>query len=174
MVGYLGHLAAIGLQPESSIVIPPSKGERTAYRELFGLHLFGNRDYFPGTHSFTLAPLLDLGRDALACEDVAGIDWIKLLEVRHSNGLSLREIVTRRAVNGDLFDVFESTGQGLARVPFQAAFQVKFTGAKRARVVRIKAPNVATWARDTDEDNIMAWLAARGFLLSSDARVQAA
>lgn len=151
-----------------------TKGERTAYRELFGLHLFSDRDYFPGTRSFTLAPLMELGRDALACEDVPGIDWIQLLEVRHSNGLTVREVVTRRAVDGDLFDVFESTGHGLTRPPFHAAFKVKFTGAKRARVVRIKTPNVATWARDTDEDVIVAWLAARGFLLRSEASVQAA
>lgn len=151
-----------------------TKGERAAYRELFGLHLFGSRDYFPGTRSFTLAPLLTLGRDALACEDVPGIDWIRLLEVRHTNGMAAREVVTRRAVDGDLFDVFETTGNGLTQTPFQAAFRVKFAAANRPRVVRIKVPNVATWARDTDEDIIVAWLAARGFLLSSDASVQAA
>ena len=142
-----------------------TKGERTLYREQLGLHLFGDKDYFPGDGKYTLQPLLERGVDALACEDIAGIEWVTLQEVRLYYRGNHPEVVTRRATNGDLFQVFDTREYALTHTPFQASFRVQFTGSKRPRTVRIKAPNVATYAREADEDVVSQWLAARGFLL---------
>lgn len=52
------------------------------YRELFGELLFDATAHFPNTGKYTLAPLQDVGADALVCTDVEGIDYITLKEVQ--------------------------------------------------------------------------------------------
>ncbi|TVQ88233.1 MAG: hypothetical protein EA397_17245 [Deltaproteobacteria bacterium] len=153
-----------------------TKGEKDLYRRQIGKHVFGNEDYFPdnGTGKFTLQPLVDLGRDALACDDIEGIDAITLQEVKLFHGGNAAEVVTRRAVGGDLFAVLEAQGRDLPRAPFQASFRVTFTGAKTARTVRIKAPNVAMYTRESDEDVVSRWLTARGFVQDTAGDEQAA
>jgi len=153
-----------------------TKGEKALYRRQIGKHIFGDEDYFPdnGTGKFTLQPLVDLGRDALACDDIEGIDAITLQEIKLFYGGNAAEVVTRRAVGGDLFTVLEAQGRDLPRAPFQASFRVKFTLAKAARTVRIKAPNVAMYTRESDEDVVSRWLTARGFVQDSASDEQAA
>lgn len=153
-----------------------TKGEKALYRRQIGKHIFDNEDYFPdnGTGKFTLQPLVDLGRDALACDDIEGIDAITLQEVKLFYGGNAAEVVTRRAVGDDLFAVLEAQGRDLPRAPFQASFRVKFTGAKTARTVRIKAPNVAMYTRESDEDVVSRWLTARGFVQDTAGDEQAA
>jgi hypothetical protein len=151
-----------------------TKGERTLYREQLGLRLFGNKDYFPDDGKYTLAPLVERGINALACEDIDGIEWVSLQEVKLYYSGNAPEVVTRRAMNGDLFEVFDASGYTLAHTPFQASFRVKFMGSKRPRTVKIKAPNVATYTREADEDVVSRWLAARGFLRRAGSDAQAA
>ncbi len=141
-----------------------TKGEKQLYRVEFGRHLFGDADYFPDTGKFTLEPLLTLGEDALACEDIDGIEGITLREARFLYGGAVPEVVTRRAPRGDLFAVLDARGQRLTFHPFQASFLVKFTGARCPRTVTLKPPNVAIYQREADEDVVCRWLQARGFL----------
>lgn len=146
-----------------------TKGEKQLYRKQIGLHIFGKDDYFPdnGTGKFTLAPLFERGQDALACDDIEGIESITLQEVRFYYGGAEPEVVTRRAVRGDLFAVLAAKGRSLPRAPSQASFRVKFVGAKSPRTVRIKVPNVAMYSRESDEDVVSRWLTARGFVVDA-------
>ncbi len=57
-------------------------GEKKLYRQLFGKHLFGDENCFPGTAKYTLEPLRDAGADSLACFDIEGIESIVLTEVQ--------------------------------------------------------------------------------------------
>jgi hypothetical protein len=141
-----------------------TKGEKQLYRVEIGRHLFGDPDYFPNTGKYTLAPLLATGEDSLACDDIDGIEWIKLREVKLFFGGAEPEVVTRRAVNGDLFAVLRARDKELTMRPFQASFTVKFVGAKNPRTVRLKPPNVATYQREADEDVVCRWLKAREFI----------
>ena len=51
-------------------------------RSLFGKHIFHDKDFFPGGARFTLAPLVDAGRNCLACSDIPGIEHIILTEAQ--------------------------------------------------------------------------------------------
>ena len=59
-----------------------SKGEMELYRTMFGLHLFGSKDFFSSRSRFDLEPLRQSGVDTLQCNDVEGMDWIKLREIQ--------------------------------------------------------------------------------------------
>ena len=54
------------------------KGEKQLYRETIGLHLFGDRNYFPGQQKFSLKPLEQDGATALVCSDIPGMDKVIL------------------------------------------------------------------------------------------------
>ena len=146
-----------------------SKGEKQLYCEKFGKHLFGCEDLFPGTEKYTLAPLRELGEDALALGDIEGIDWIKLREVQFFFGGYPSEVVTRKS--DDLFAMFRSRGKTFpegGRI-IRATFQVKFADSKTPRSVVIKPSNIAQFTRDDDSVLVEKWLEARGFIINSEA-----
>lgn len=84
---------------ELSVNTGGTKALIAVYRELFGAHLFGDADHFPGTGKFTLAPLQTHGEAALVCSDVDGIDWVKLKEVQTYWGGAEGEIEIRIATD---------------------------------------------------------------------------
>ena len=63
-----------------------SKGEKHLYRTLFGLHFFGDKDYFPREGKYTLEPLRRDGPASLVCRDIPGLEWVKLTEVHYRWG----------------------------------------------------------------------------------------
>lgn len=144
-------------------------GEKKKYRELFGEHLFGDKNCFPGTDKYTLEPLRELGPDAMACGDVDGIDWIVLTEIQYFWGGSQGEIEIRKAA--DVFAALEARGRPMpekARI-IKAVFKVKFTESKTPRPVKIRPSNIAEYARDQDAPVIEQWLRLRGFLANEEA-----
>jgi hypothetical protein len=56
--------------------------EKQLYQRLFGKHLFGDEQLFSGMSKYTLDPLQIDGEAALRCEDVPGIEWVRLGELR--------------------------------------------------------------------------------------------
>ena len=70
-----------------------------------GQHLFGDEDYFPCKSGFTLDPLVERGAEALACEDVPGLEEIKLVEYQRFLGGRFKESEVRKA--SDLFAALE-------------------------------------------------------------------
>ncbi len=57
-----------------------TKGEKELYRTKFGQHFFGGSDFFNGKSKFTLEPLREIGEDSLLCDDIDGMEWVKLKE----------------------------------------------------------------------------------------------
>lgn len=145
-------------------------GEKKKYRELFGKHVFGDNDCFPGTAKYTLEPLRELGADALACFDVDGIESIVLTEVDFFWGGAQGEIEIRKAT--DVFAALEARGRTIperARI-IKAVFKVKFADSKTPRSVKICPSNVAEYGRDHDASMIEEWLRLRGFLRNTEIR----
>ena len=106
---------------------------KPVYCRTFGKHLFGDPDRFPGMSKYTLQPLLDLGDDALACGDVEGIEWIKLVRVHFLIGGPEEEYAIRGAT--DFFAALDRRGAAFPahyRMA-EAVFRVKFTDSKTPR-----------------------------------------
>ncbi len=143
-----------------------TKGEKELYRTLFGLHLFGSEDFFPGDGKYTLDPLKTQGADSLVCSDIEGIEWIKLRELQFFWGGAHKEIVIWRA--DDIFAMLVDKERTIhANAPIiKASFQIKFEDAKNLRTVSIRPSNIAQFQRDDDGTLVELWLQKRGFILA--------
>jgi hypothetical protein len=144
-------------------------GEKALYRRLFGEHLFGDENCFPGTAKYTLEPLREYGADALACGDIDGIESIVLTEVHFLWGGTHREIEIRKAA--DVFAALEARGRKVpekARI-IKAIFKVKFADSKTPRSVKIRPSNIAEYTRDSDAAVLEEWLTFRGFIVNEEA-----
>jgi hypothetical protein len=144
-------------------------GEKRLYLRTLGEHLFGDEAYFPSGPRFTLAPLASEGADALLCEDIPGIEAIRLIEYRLFWGGSHNEQEVRRAT--DIYAAADARGFGqpITREPAAAVFKVKFADSARERRVTIRKPASARYERNDDGAVIEAWLRARGFLVGTAA-----
>ncbi len=143
-----------------------SANETELYRTRFGLHLFGSEEFFPGADKYTLEPLRKDGSASVVCDDVKGVDWVRLKEIRYQWGGPKGETETRAA--DDLFALWDARGR---RVPdkariVHAKFLVKFTDAKIARTVIIRPANVAKYVRDDDAVFLEDFLRKRGFMVA--------
>ncbi len=145
-----------------------SKGEKELYRKQFGLHLFGSEDFFPGTGKYTLDPLWKDGPESLACTDIEGMEWVKLIEVQFFWGGTENEIETRKA--DDVFAAFEGRKRSMptkVRIT-RARFQVKFTDSNNPRTVAIRPSNIAQYTRDHDSTILEEWLLKRKFIKTEE------
>jgi len=142
-----------------------SKGEKTLYREVLGKHLYGNSAYFGMAAKYTLDPVRVAKRECLVCEDISGIEWIKLQEVQFFWGGVENEIETRKA--SDLYAAYEAKKIDMPSRPkiIKAKFEVKFEDSRTTRKVTVRA-NTTQCVRDADTVLIEAWLEARGFATS--------
>ncbi|MEJ1937324.1 hypothetical protein WDZ92_44585, partial [Nostoc sp. NIES-2111] len=131
---------------------------------VLGRILFGNEGYFPAGEKFTLAPLMDDGPASLHCDDIEGIETIRLIEYRRFWGGQHKESEVRRTA--DVFAALAARGLEfpLGPPPSSAIFIVKFTDAPKERRVVIRVPSSARYDRDQDSEIFERWLAARGFL----------
>lgn len=146
-----------------------SKGEQTLYRETFGKHLFGNKDFFGTGSKFTLDPLRADGEASLECADIAGIERIVLCEIHFYWGGAQNEVEVRKA--SDLFAAYAARERPFPDTPkiVQARFSVKFADSHKTRKVTVSAPNRTSCVRDDDSGLIEKWLAARGFTVNPGA-----
>ena len=143
-----------------------TKGERDLYLTAFGSVLFGRDDYFPPAAKFTLDPLIELGPDSLVCDDIEGIEAIRLVEYQRYWGGQRKQIEVRKATN--IFAAFGDAWSVTLTGPLTlAVFKITFAGASKERTVTIRLPNIAKYERDDDSDLIEAWLRARGFCRQS-------
>jgi hypothetical protein len=148
-----------------------SKGEKELYQAAFGLHLFGTEDYFPGTAKYTLEPLRHDGEASLVCNDVDGMEWAKLTEIRYYWGGAEGEVEIRRAE-----DIFAALQRRRGQIPggprpriVRATFKVKFADSNTPRSVCIRPSNIAQYSRDADGALVEQWLTKRGFILAGQA-----
>ena len=140
-------------------------GEQKLYLAAVGRHLFGDEEYFPSDDRFTLDPLVERGAAALACEDVRGLEAIKLVEYQRFWGGQFKESEVRKAS-----DIFAALGDRrrnhLAGGELKrAVFSVKLPGETKPRKVTIRTPNIAIYDRDSDSDLVEGWLRNQGFII---------
>jgi hypothetical protein len=142
--------------------------ERRVLLRAFGRCLFGRADFFPATAKYTLAPLVQLGRAALACGDVPGIERVTLKAVE----FHYRRAPWRRELH-EADDIFEQIEMGKIRWPgtveevTQARFEVRLQRGKRPRRLAIVPCNKALYTRDADSHFLERFVAARGFARSA-------
>jgi hypothetical protein len=139
-------------------------GERRSYLRVLGRVVFDDEGYFPDAKKFTLDPLIERGADALACDDLDGIERVTLIEYRREWGGRHKELETRRAT--DVFATLQSRGwpTRLQGRIIAATFHVKFIDAPKERRVVLRPPATALYDRDDDCVRIEQWLRARGFM----------
>jgi len=140
-----------------------SPPQRTQYLETLGEVLFGDKEYFDTALKYTLDPLVTLGHAALACEDIEGIDAIRLgeIQIRHGGGF----LIFRAN------DVFGSDSafikELLQKGPIdRASFKVRFVNSKNPLTVNILPANVARYSQKGDSTAVEEWLKKRGFDIS--------
>lgn len=151
-----------------------TKGERKAYCENFGRHLFGDMGFFrfdDPVAKYTLAPLFALEREAMACGDVEGLERIRLVELHIMHNSDQDDIEVRRA-SEDVFRSLEDQGRRLREEELsiqlvKAKFHATFTGGKE-RTVSIDPPNTASFDRESDNAIIHEWMRLRGFIREGD------
>lgn len=146
-----------------------SIGDLKEYRAQFGAHLFGDEGRFVFAEKYTLEPLKQDPRSALACRDVAGIESVALREVEYSWGGAFDHVEIHRA-DGLLnaLALIRRTIEAEAHIR-KAVFKVKLTGEKKARSVTVKAGNKSGYNRGEEAALIEQWLRARGFVLVGEA-----
>jgi hypothetical protein len=144
-----------------------SKTEEEHLKAAFGQHLFGSAEYFPGGAKFTLAPIVDLKRDCLACADVPGIERIELVELQMFEGGKDWMRTTWNAP--DLFTKVEKERLALppASMLVRASFKIRFSDSRKERTVKIIGSNKLCVVRDGDALLVERWLAARGFTIQA-------
>lgn len=144
-----------------------TRGEKDLYRSVLGAHLFGGAGCFAPGEKYTLDPIRTDGRQCLCCDDVDGIDWIKLSEVQYLWGGVQREIEIRKAK--DVYAAYEARGRTMPSAPkiVVARFEVKFSDSSTTRKVTISVPNKTQCQRDDDGALIDTWLVARGFIANA-------
>jgi hypothetical protein len=138
--------------------------ERLRYRQLFGKHLFGDENFFPGTEKYTLQPLLEDGRRALDVSGVEGLEWVQLCRIDYRGGHDNQRMTSHRA--DDVFDYLAEQNLRLQvnqRLAL-ARFSVKFVGVSRPRSVTICPANLALYTRNDYAGIIEEWLLTRGFI----------
>ena len=141
-----------------------TKGERELYLKVLGRTLFGDEGYFPQARKFDLLPLIEQGASSLNCDDIDGIESIRLIEYRQYRGGRHKESEIHRA--SDVFAAFAS--RGLQRLPGPtpvcATFIIKFVDSPKERRAVIRVPASARYERNEDSEMVERWLELRGFL----------
>ncbi len=146
-----------------------TKGEVKLYLACLGRLVFGNEEYFPPAEKFSLTPLIEDGAKSLLCEDVEGLEEIRLVEYRRYWGGAYKEIEIRKA--SDIFAGLAARGQELGSKGrlVGATFKVKFADSPKERSLTIRPPGNAKYERNEDSELIEVWLANRGFILEPKA-----
>ena len=140
--------------------------EMKEFQLAFGAHLFGNENFFPGDAKYTFAPLVEKGRNCLACGEVAGMESVTLREVEFFYAGKPWQRITRRSD-----DVFLLVEKELFKWPSvdritRATFEVRFKDSKKVRRVTIIGSNKAQYCRDEDAAMVEEWLKLAGFVLT--------
>jgi hypothetical protein len=145
------------------------KDEPELFRQAFGLHLCGDRDFFPHSRrKYTLEPLKAKGAAALDCSGIRGMDWIKLKELEYETP---GEIWARRRIQAaDVFKVLDNDDDCIPEDAElrQAKFAVKFHDARRARTIIVRPSNYAQVGRDDDAVIMDDFFRRQGFVLSQE------
>lgn len=141
------------------------------YRRVFGILLFDVPDYFSDDEIFALAPLEDLGEDALSWGDIDEIESIVFTKYRVDLGTQN----AYKTFEADIIITYlRNCGKSLVirgRL-VDATFKIKFRGTKAWRTVKLYAGNAACYTRDSNVFAAERWLMLRRFIIRSGAVVE--
>jgi hypothetical protein len=140
-------------------------GELNLYREQFGLHLFGDPEWFVCAQKYTLEPLRADGPRSLECRDLWGIDRVWLTELEYGWPDQALHLTERKKAD----DLFAALAHRKASLPedarlLKARFAVKLTGEASPRPLLIQPPNVAEYGRGEEAAPIEQFLRERRFV----------
>jgi hypothetical protein len=143
-------------------------GDVREYRALFGRYIFGGEDKFVFAEKYTLEPLKKLGREALNCLDIPGLEKVELREIEYSWNGAFDHIEIHRA--GSVFHALVLINRGVEQEAHirKAVFKIKLEGEKKPRTVTIKAGNKSGYNRGEEAMMIEDWLRVRGFVLTEE------
>jgi hypothetical protein len=162
---YAEAFDVVVLDPENEHLHIHADGVRATrmYSALFGFVLYGRDAHFEDCGRFTLDPLRDLGRAALACADVPAIRDIQLVELHVESGTPLVCKISFKAE--DVFAMLEDKDIQLTiqHRRLRAVFLFHFKGDAKPRRVTIKPRNQTSYQHDADSRVVAAWMIKRGF-----------
>jgi hypothetical protein len=113
---------------------------------------------------YTLAPLVNDGRNCLVCHDVAGMEWVVLNWVEFYYGGSPWQRIIRESE--DIFALVENEiikWPALERIT-AARFQLRLKGEKRARHITVRPSTRSVGERDGPRLVMEGWLMKRKFM----------
>jgi hypothetical protein len=146
-----------------------SDSERRILLRIFGSTLFGRPDFFPGASKYTLYPIIRDGRASLACADVPGMEWVRLVGVDRDIFEAPKHRDSKKAA--DIFDLVES---GSLKWPDnieqlkRATFLVKFWRAAKPRRFTIVPCNHVIYGRPEDSRLLQKFMRLRGFIATEE------
>lgn len=143
------------------------KWKERLYRAEFGRAFFGGEGAFPVVRKFDLARLRD-GKTSVACQDVPGLQEVRLLGVGF-------EKVGRYAFHEswDATDLYAFLDDEQWELPnrdiSRAVFAIRFADERGMRKVTVQLPNRVQYSRDSDAPVLERWFRARGLLYEEPA-----
>ena len=141
------------------------------YQRVFGILLFDDPEYFSDGNRFTLAPLADLGKQALVWGELSTIEAILLTQYRvHRGGRNAYAVIGADDIFADLKDRGEDLkidGQLI-----DVTFKIKFRGTKAWRTVKLYSGSGACYTRDSNADIAEQWLKLKAFIKRSGVTVE--
>lgn len=136
-------------------------GVKRQFRDTFGETFFDSKDYFAKEEVYRFEPLYEDPDKVLDCEDVEGIDSVRLVELKYSGNRGFKEVVTRRS--SDILAMYKERKEP-QKLPnaeniHRVSFEVVFSGNdKKPRPVKITSRSTIQIARDCDHRVVHAWL----------------
>ena len=140
---------------------------RDLYRSYIGAYAFGDPNYFPPGEWLILDPLFRDGPACCNCEDVDGLEKVKLVEVQRHWFNQLHEIDLKKA--DDVFAAFADRWRPFMRAGrlTKAIFKL---GWRARKSMPPSGRNIASYDQHTDSAPIEQWLIKRGFVKAPSRR----
>jgi hypothetical protein len=148
----------------------PIKQAYAVYCRVFGALLFDDPEHFHDVSIHTLAPLAELGEDALSPGEDNRIEKIALTQIR----VDLGGPYNAYAIFGadDYFADLKHRNQEffMEHKLVDATFRIKYSGVRVPRMMKFYAGNAAAYTRDENADAAEQWLLLRRFIARAEAR----
>jgi hypothetical protein len=140
------------------------------YCRIFGKLLYDNPNHFGIFTRYTLAPLSELGEDALSPGEIDAIEEIVLLNYRVRLGGPFNRYIIHGA--DDFFaDLKWRGGTFQAEGPLdRATFRIKYRHVKARRTLTLYAGSSSSYTRDENAHHAEQWLLLRNFVMKTGAR----
>jgi hypothetical protein len=140
------------------------------YCRIFSKLLYDDPDHFGLSTRYTLAPLCELGEDALSPGDTEAIEEIVLLNYRVRMGGPFNRYVIHGA--DDFFADLKWRGGSFHSEGHldRATFRIKYRHVKAPRTLTLYAGSSSSYTRDENAHYAEQWMLLRKFVMKTGAR----